>query len=322
MDPRGSDGAALRRRRVRRAAARTAAPALALSGERGHGAGAAQRHAEPGDDRGACGAGVARVAHGVAAVAVRAVARTDRVSFRYPPLVDRMAARALHLGGHPAAMGRACDHAVRADRPLGRYPRAGGLRIPLGRSRVPAGGRGPAHHPDRRPRARDRPRPARRAAPGGRAAVRHAAGRHGGELGRDRGAARGLLPGAADPGGAGRGGGDLPREPRGVVEAGSSPAVAHEHRGGAPDVPLRLARAARRPAYRPPAARGGPRGGGLQHAGRAAGALRRAGAATLGQRHHGADGIACGRHAGRVRDRRAAAVGGRRLEPDRRRGER
>ena len=64
------------------------------------------------------------VADGGAAAGVRAVARADRLPLRHPPLGARLAARALHLDGHAAAVRRPGDHAVRADRAVGRHATA------------------------------------------------------------------------------------------------------------------------------------------------------------------------------------------------------
>ncbi len=81
-------------------------------------AGAAHRHAQPGHDRRARRAGVARGADGLAAAGVRAVARADRLPLRYTPFAPRLAAGALHLDRHAAAVRRPRDHAVRAARAL------------------------------------------------------------------------------------------------------------------------------------------------------------------------------------------------------------
>ena len=61
---------------------------------------------------------------------VRAVARPGRLPLRHPPLGARLAARALHLDRHAAAVRRPGDHAVRAARALRRHARPG-----LGRPR-------------------------------------------------------------------------------------------------------------------------------------------------------------------------------------------
>ena len=86
----------------------------------------------------------------VAAAGVRAVPRAGRLPLRHPPLGARLAARALHLDGHAAAVRRPRDHAVRADRAVGRHQRPGRGRPDRRGARLPAGRRRPAHHADRR----------------------------------------------------------------------------------------------------------------------------------------------------------------------------
>ena len=68
--------------------------------------------------------GLAGRADGLAAAAVRAVPRADRLPLRHPPLGAGLAARALHLDGHDAAVRRPGHHAVRAAGAVRRRPAA------------------------------------------------------------------------------------------------------------------------------------------------------------------------------------------------------
>ncbi len=70
-------------------------------------------------------AGLARRADGGAAAGLRAVARADRLQLRHAPLGARLAARALHLVRHAAAVRRPRDHAVRAAPAVRRHARPG-----------------------------------------------------------------------------------------------------------------------------------------------------------------------------------------------------
>ena len=69
--------------------------------------------------------GLAGRADGGAAAGVRAVPRAGRLPLRHPPLGARLAARALHLDGHAAAVRRLRDHAVRAAGAVRRHARPG-----------------------------------------------------------------------------------------------------------------------------------------------------------------------------------------------------
>ena len=68
---------------IGRAAARPAAAPVAVPGLGRHGRRAAERHAQPRDDRRTRRAGLARRADGLAAAAVRAVPRADRLPLRH-----------------------------------------------------------------------------------------------------------------------------------------------------------------------------------------------------------------------------------------------
>ena len=61
---------------------------------------------------------------GLAAAGVRAVPRPGRLPLRHAQLGARLEARAVYLDGHAAAVRRAGDHAVRADRAVRRHQRA------------------------------------------------------------------------------------------------------------------------------------------------------------------------------------------------------
>ena len=115
---------AVRRRGDAGAAARPPAAAVAVPGLGRHGDRAADRHAQPRDDRRARRPGLAGGADGLAAAGLRALPGAGRLPLRHPPLGPRLAARALYLDGHAAPVRRARDHAVRADRPVGRHAAA------------------------------------------------------------------------------------------------------------------------------------------------------------------------------------------------------
>ena len=117
----GPQHSALCRRRLRRTADAASAAALAVPGDGRHGGGAAHRHAEPRDDRRTWRALLACRADAVAAAALCAIARAHRLSLRHASLGARLAARALHLVRHAAAVRRPRDHAVLAADPLRRH---------------------------------------------------------------------------------------------------------------------------------------------------------------------------------------------------------
>ncbi len=110
----GSAVPALRRCGDDRTAAVAAAAAVAVPGVGRPGDGAAQRHAQPGDDRRTEDFGDRRCDSGRAAAAVRAAARADRPQIRSSPLVPWLEAGALSVVRHAVAVLGARDHAVRA----------------------------------------------------------------------------------------------------------------------------------------------------------------------------------------------------------------
>ena len=86
------------------------------------------------------------------------LARADRPQVRHPPLGARLAARALYLVRHAAAVRRPRDHAVRAAGDDRRRPVGPAARRAC-RRRSPSCWSAPAcHDADRRPRAGHRPR--------------------------------------------------------------------------------------------------------------------------------------------------------------------
>ena len=97
VGPSGPALPAVRRRGLGGAAARPAHASVAVPGVGGHGAGAAQRHAQPRHDHRARRAELARCADGIAAAGVRAVSCPHRLPLRYAPFAPGLAARPLHL---------------------------------------------------------------------------------------------------------------------------------------------------------------------------------------------------------------------------------
>ncbi len=168
-------------------------------------------------------------------------------------------------------------HALRADRAVGRpdpRPRLG--RRGSGGAGLPDGGPRHAHDPDGGPRPRLGPRHGRDAAAGGGAALCHVPRGHG-DLVADRGLAPvGLLRAAADPRRAGLRLHDHGPEHRRALETGT---CAADVEGGARSPPAapprRLGRTQCRRHRLPAPDGGGLRHARLQHAGRAARALRR-----------------------------------------------
>src|SRR5262249_5603482 len=139
---------AVRRRGNPRIAVIAADAAFAVPGVGRHVGGAAQRYAQPRDDRRARRTQLAGRADGGAAAGVRPVPRADWLPLRQPPFCPRLAARALYLDGDAAAVRRARDHAVRSAGSVGRRTGAG-YRGPDRRStRFPAGRGWTAHDAD------------------------------------------------------------------------------------------------------------------------------------------------------------------------------
>ena len=134
--------------------------AVAVPGVGRDGGGAADRHAQPGDDRRARHVGEPRRGDGVAAAALRAAARADRLQVRPSRSVlgwKRVPyiwfGTLLQFGGLailPFALS-GDDRATATARDRRAYRRG---------ARLPAGRRGHAHDADRRPRARHRSRAA------------------------------------------------------------------------------------------------------------------------------------------------------------------
>ena len=144
--------------------------------------------------------------------------RSDHAS-----LGARLAARALHLVRHDAAVRRLRDHAVRAADPLRRYDGTDHDRAGGGGARVSSRRRGSAHGADRRPRARDRSRARAQTRP--RVVALLCAmllARHGGKRARLRRAAREFQRHAPHSGRAGRRRRDDGAELRRAVEAGAA----------------------------------------------------------------------------------------------------
>ena len=151
------------RRRDRRAPDGSAPAAVAVSGHGRNGRGAAHRYAEPRDDRRTRRSGVARVRDGGAAACLRPVPCNGRAPLGHVQIRARMAARALSLVWHVAAVRRLCHHALRAARAVERHDRAAARRADRCWARLPARRRRPAYDADRRPRPRDRSRASARA---------------------------------------------------------------------------------------------------------------------------------------------------------------
>ena len=164
---------------------------------------------------------------GGGAAVVRAVSRADRLQVGHASLGARLAARALHLVRHAAAVRRTGDHAVRAAAALGDLEQSGVDRHDRRGARLPARRHRHAHDADRGPRAGGGPRNARDAAARGRPAVRHAADRHARERAGVRPAAARLHADTARAGRAGRGVADDGPERDRAVEAGSAQPGAH-----------------------------------------------------------------------------------------------
>ncbi|CAA9256328.1 MAG: PucC protein, partial [uncultured Craurococcus sp.] len=265
----------LRRRRLGGAAARAPAAPLALPGLGRHVLRAADRHAEPRDDRRARRLRLAGGDDGLAAAALRPIPRAGRAPVGQPPLRARLAPRPLPLDGHAAAIRRPGDHALRAHPALGRQQRAADRRPYRRGAGLPAGGRRAAYHADGRPRARDRPRPTGVTAPRRRPALADAAPRHAGERRRVRRAAAAFQPAPAHPGDPGRGAADDGAELHRPLEAGAARPGPYPRRPPAARLPRILAAAARRGTLDPPPRRRRPRLRRLQHAGHPARALWR-----------------------------------------------
>ncbi len=168
-------GASFRRRGDAGTAAVAASAPVALSGDRRHGGGAADRHAESRDDRRARRAVMDRRLHAGVAAAVRAVAGFDRLPFRQSSLRAWLAARALHLVRHDGAVRRLRDHAFRAAHPFRRHDGPPLGRAGRGGSGVPSRRRRPAHGSDSRTRSGHRSCARAREAARCRPSVRHAA---------------------------------------------------------------------------------------------------------------------------------------------------
>ncbi|CAA9282061.1 MAG: PucC protein, partial [uncultured Acetobacteraceae bacterium] len=309
--------AALRGRGDRDPAARPAAAAVAVPAFGRHGGGAAHRHAEPGDDRRARGTRRPRRRHGRVAAGLRALARAGGLQVRHAPLGARLAARALPLDGDAAAVRRPFHHALRAHPAVGRHAGPGLGRARRGGAGLPAGRCRAAHRADGGARAGDGPRAPFGAAARGGAALGGAPVRHGGERRRLRRATGGVQPDPVDPSDPGRRGGHGGAQRRRTVEAGSARPGADRGRRAAAGFHRRLARAAPTRAMDPPLGRRRDRRRRLQHAGRAAGALWRAGPAARCRRHHDADGAARGRKHRRHRRRGATARARPRAPPGR-----
>ena len=156
------------------------------------------------------------------------VPRADRLPLRHPPLGARLAAGALHLVRHAAAVRRPRDHAVRAAGPVRRRPRPGDLSARSAR-RSPSCWSAPACTRPRPPASRWRPtspRPRR-----GRGSWRCSTSCCWSAWWRARSSFGALLADfgqrQADPGDPGRGRGHDGAQPRRAVEAGGARPVAH-----------------------------------------------------------------------------------------------
>ena len=198
-----------------------AAAVVAVPGHRRHGRGAAHRHAQSRDDRRTRRAGLARLRDGRPAARLRAVSRHGRAPVRHLQIRARLAARALSLVRHHAAVRRLRHHALRPAGAVGRHHGTPDRRAGRRWSGLSAGRRGPAYDADRRPRACDRPRAQGSAPQSGGAALRHANGRHGRECAGVRGAAGQFQRDPAHPGHPGRGPADPGGERRRALEAGA-----------------------------------------------------------------------------------------------------
>ncbi len=260
--------------------------------------GAAERHAQPGDDRRARRSGLARRADGVAAARVRAVPRAGRLPLRHAPLGARLAARAVHLDRHAAAVRRARDHALRAARAVGRHARPGrGSDRSAQRSRscwsarVCTRRRPPV---SRSPPIWRRPRRGRawwRCSTSCCCSAWSASALLFGALLADFSQVRliQVIQGAALA--------TMVLNLRRAVEAGGARPLAHCPRQRAARVPRIVARVHRGRSIEPPAGRGRTRHRRLQHAGHPARALRRPDPAPHGRGDDGAHGAARRRRA-------------------------
>ena len=200
-----------------------AAAAVAVPGLGRHGDGAAQRHAQPGDDRRARRADLAGRADGLAAAGVRPVARADRLPLGHTtarcwagggcPISG--SARCCSSAASPSCRSRcwSCPATATARRSTAQVGAAlafllvgAGLHTTQTAGLALATDLAPAECPA-----------ARRGA-----ALRHAAGRHGGQRPRVRRAAGRLQPHRADPGDPGRGACHHGPEPDRAVEAGGA----------------------------------------------------------------------------------------------------
>ena len=282
---------ALCRCREREPAALAAPAAVALSGLRGHGDGDAAGHAQPGDDRRAFGARGDRRGDDRAAGADRAVPRAARLSLRHLSQRAGLETHPLSLVRVAVADGRARGHALcpsGAVGPATGRPRMGG-RGARGAGLHHDGARA-AHDADRRAGAGLGPGDRRDAPARRRPALRDVPRGHGGLGDRDRPAAARFLAAASGARGAGRGLGRDHPQPHRPVEAGKGRAHDPRRAQRAPAaIPRGLARPDGRRHRRAAAGGGVSRHAGLQHAGRAAGALWRRGPRAVGRGDHAAD---------------------------------
>ena len=209
-----------------RASARTVAAAVAVPGLDRHLHRAAERYAQPRDDRRTRRLDLAGFADGVDPAGVRAVPRADRIQVRQSPFGAGLAARSLYLDGHAAAVRRLRHPAVRAAGAVGHRRISGRLRTIRRGAGVPAGRRGHAYDPDRRPGAGNRYCARRCAAARGRVPLCDAADRHGRQCADLQRAAAEFRRDPADPGHPGRRRHADAAEHRGALEAGSAQSLA------------------------------------------------------------------------------------------------
>ena len=260
---------------------------------------------------------LAGLADGVDAAGVRAVPRADRLQVRQSPLGAGLAARALYLDGHAAAVRRLRHPAVRAAGAVRHRRISGRLRTVRRGAGVPAGRRRHAYDPDRRSRAGDRSRAGRCAAARGRVPLCDAAVRHGRQRADLQRAVAQFQRDPPDPGDPGRRGHADAAQHRGALEAGSAQSLADIGRARAAGIPAILGQVpqVRRLGPRPCRARAGHLG--VLDAGHSAGAVWRRNPETQRRPDHGADGVLRARHARGIRSRRKDAGTQRRSLSDR-----